>query len=291
MRTQFPVFDLHCDTPVALTDRNQRLAENDLHISLARESKLFSHTQVYSFCCVYDKNGDALTIPEAEAQFTKSLSNFYSELSLHSDTHRLCRNTEDLLKATQEGKHAVFLSLEGPEVIGCDAGRLEELKELGIVMTTLTWNHANILAGSHKTGEGLTPEGKAFVRRAQQLGILIDVSHLSERAFWDLCDISVAPIVASHSNSRAVCDNTRNLTDKQFKTICNFDGLVGLNLYAPFLREGGKATFDDVRRHIDHFLELGGKHHLALGGDLDGCPISSRSCLPLNHSGGIRFEP
>ena len=271
MRTQFPVFDLHCDTAVELCAQHKPLAENDLQIDLAREAKLLSHTQVYSFCCVYDDHGDALTIPEAEDKFIRSISNFYSELALHSDTHKLCRTMEDLLKATQEKKHAVFLSLEGPEVIGCDPGRLEELKELGIVMTTLTWNHANILAGSHKTGGGLTPEGKAFVRRAQELGILIDVSHLSEQAFWDLCDISIAPIVASHSNSRAVCGNSRNLTDKQFKAICNFNGLVGLNLYAPFLRDDPGATFDDVRRHIDHFLELGGKHHLALGGDLDGC--------------------
>lgn len=271
MRTKFPVFDLHCDTALELSEQNKPLSQNDLHIDLAREASLLSHTQVYSFCCVCDRRGDALTIPEAEEKFTKALFNFYTELSLHTDTHKLCRSTEDLLEATQTGKHAVFLSLEGPEVIGCDPGRLEELKDLGFVMTTLTWNHANLLAGSHKTGEGLTPEGKAFVRRAQELGILIDVSHLSEQAFWDLCDISYAPIVASHSNSRAVCDHSRNLTDRQFKTICNFDGLVGINLYTPFLTEAKTASFDDVRRHIDHFLELGGKHHIALGGDLDGC--------------------
>jgi membrane dipeptidase len=117
----------------------------------------------------------------------------------------------------------------------------------------------------------LTDRGRAFVRRAQELGILIDVSHLSEKAFWDLVDITSAPIVASHSNSRAVCDHSRNLTDKQFKVICNLGGLVGLNLYGPFLNPSGKADFSDVKRHLDHFLALGGQHHLALGGDLDGC--------------------
>lgn len=271
MREKFPVFDLHCDTAVELFQQKKDWRQNDLQLDLNRADRLMSHIQVYAFCCVYDKNYEPLTRGEAEQKFISALMDFYDRLERHKQTHRLCRCTEDLIQTVKEGKHAVFLSLEGPEVIGCDPGRLEELKSLGIVMTTLTWNHRNLLAGSHATGEGLTPEGKAFVRRAQELGIVIDVSHLSEQAFWDLCDITSAPIVASHSNSRAVCDHSRNLTDKQFKTICNFGGLVGLNLYSPFLRAEGRADFGDVKRHIDHFLELGGGHHLSLGGDLDGC--------------------
>ena len=178
---------------------------------------------------------------------------------------------EDLILAAKENKQGVFLSLEGPEAVNCDPDRLDELKDLGFLMTTLTWNYPNALAGPHGTDLGLTDQGKAYVRRAQELGILIDVSHLSEKAFWELCDITMAPIVASHSNSRAVCNHSRNLTDKQFQVICNFGGLVGLNLYAPFLNESGRADFSDVKRHLDHFLELGGQHHIALGGDLDGC--------------------
>ena len=109
---------------------------------------------------------------------------------------------------------------------------------------------------------------------------MIDVSHLSDRAFFDLCDITTAPFVASHSNSRAVCGHVRNLTDEQFRILCNFGGLVGLNLYAPFLNDSGRAEFSDVRRHLDHFLELGGEHRLALGGDLDGC-----DALPAGFTG------
>ena len=280
MRQQFPVFDLHCDTAVELFAQKKDWGSSDLHVDLTRAGQLLHHIQVYSFCCVYGPRGEALTREEAEEKFIASVSAFYTELQRHKDTHRLCRCAEDMLAAAKQGKQSVFLSLEGPEVIGCDPGRLEELKELGIVMTTLTWNHANLLAGSHKTGEGLTPQGKAFVRRAQELGIVIDVSHLSDRAFRDLCDVTTAPIVASHSNSRAVCGNSRNLTDEQFKIICNFGGLVGLNLYAPFLRENGQADFSDFKRHMDHFLELGGAHHLALGGDLDGC-----DALPIGFTG------
>lgn len=271
MRAEFPVFDLHCDTAVELSLQKKQLASNDLHIDLERAGKLLTHHQFYAFCCVYDKGGLPLPQPLAESRFYTAVSDFYSQLSANAVRARLCRNVEDLIDAAKGGRQGVFLSLEGPEVIDCDPERLEELKELGFLMTTLTWNHPNALAGPHGTEQGLTDRGRAFVRRAQELGIVVDVSHLSEKAFWDLIDITTAPIVASHSNSRAVCDHTRNLTDQQFKVICNLGGLVGLNLYAPFLRREGPADFSDFKRHLDHFLELGGCHHLALGGDLDGC--------------------
>ena len=280
MRERFPVFDLHCDTATELFQQQKDWAQNDLHVDLERAEKLLTHHQFYAFCCVYDQNAQPLPEALAEEKFLGALSNFYTHLERHQDKVRLCRNVEDLIAAAGAGKQGVFLSLEGPEVIGCDPDRLEELKEMGFLMTTLTWNFPNALAGPNGSDQGLTDRGRAFVRRAQELGILIDVSHLSDQAFRDLADITAAPIVASHSNSRAVCNHSRNLSDEQFKVICNLGGLVGLNLYSPFLREEGQADFSDVKRHLEHFLELGGKHHLALGGDLDGCGV-----LPTGFSG------
>lgn len=106
--------------------------------------------------------------------------------------------------------------------------------------------------------------------KAQQLGMLIDVSHLSDEAFWDVISMTQRPIIASHSNSRAVCSVKRNLTDDMFRAICQTGGLAGINLYTEFL--GDSVTLDTVCDHILHFLELdpSGKH-IALGGDLDGC--------------------
>ena len=280
MRERFPVFDLHCDTAVELSLQKKSWAQNDLQIDLDRAGRLLTHHQFYAFCCVYDKGGLPLPPALAESRFYTAVSDFYTQLEQNRERVRLCRCVEDLIVAARENKQGVFLSLEGPEVIGCDPDRLEELKELGFLMTTLTWNFPNELAGPHGTELGLTERGKAFVHRAQELGILIDVSHLSEKAFWDLIHVTTAPIVASHSNSRAVCGHSRNLSDEQFKVICNLGGLVGLNLYAPFLRPTPGADFSDVRRHVDHFLELGGQHHLALGGDLDGCDL-----LPVGFRG------
>ena len=271
MRETFPVFDLHCDTATELVLQHQSWQKNSMQLDLDRASKLMSHIQVYAFCCVYGNEFKPLSPADAEMRFFNAVSNFYTELERHKDTHRLCRSTEDMVAAVGEGKHPVLLALEGPEAIGCDPGRLGELKDLGFVMTTLTWNYRNDLAGSHVTGEGLSPKGKAFVHQAQDLGLVIDVSHLSDKAFWDLVDITSAPFIASHSNSRAICSHSRNLTDEQFKVIRNLRGVVGLNLYAPFLRESGKADFSDVKRHLDHWMELGGENYISLGGDLDGC--------------------
>lgn len=111
-------------------------------------------------------------------------------------------------------------------------------------MIAPAWNAQNALTGSCMTGGGLTAQGKEFVRRAQKLGMILDVSHISEKAFWDLCDITEKPFVASHSNSRAICKHVRNLTDEQFKALCEAGGTAGLNLYGAFLRDEGRPTLE-----------------------------------------------
>ena len=202
--------------------------------------------------------------------FISMLPYFQAQLFQYSARIQLCRTADDALAALSAGRCGAFLSIEGAESISCDPGLLDEAWAQGIRMITLTWNYRNALAGSCHTGEGLSAQGREFARRAQKLGIILDVSHLSDRAFWDLCEISEKPIVSSHSNSRAVCANPRNLTDEQFQAICRLGGTAGLNLYSLFLSDR-PATFEDIYRHLDHFLSLGGDGHVALGGDLDGC--------------------
>ena len=137
-------------------------------------------------------------------------------------------------------------------------------------MTTLGWNEQNSLCGSHATGGGLTEQGRAYFLEAQRLGMIVDVSHASDEAFFDMLEIANKPIIASHSNSRAVCPSSRNLTDDMFKAICENGGVAGINLYTEFV--GGQKDMDAVCRHVAHFLELDPTgSHIALGGDLDGC--------------------
>ena len=142
----------------------------------------------------------------------------------------------------------------------------------------------NALTGSHETGGGLTQQGREYVRQAQQLGMIIDVSHISDEAFWDIMDITDKPVVASHSNSRGVCNVSRNLTDDMFRAICQSGGVAGFNQYPEFI--GMDATLDTACDHILHFLELDPEgRHIALGGDLDGC-----ECL-CNGFEGIQSYP
>ena len=167
---------------------------------------------------------------------------------------------------------SAILTIEGPAGFGFDPALLEDLWKVGFRITTLGWNEDNVLSGSHMTGGGLTDLGREYVREAQRLGMLIDVSHLSDRGFFDIMDMTEAPIIASHSNSRAVRNHSRNLSDEMFLEIVNTGGVAGLNLYTDFI--GENADLDMCCDHVFHFMELDPSgRHIALGGDLDGCEV------------------
>ena len=132
------------------------------------------------------------------------------------------------------------------------------------------WNRANVLSGTNaeEPERGLSAAGRDFIHVLEEHAIYPDVSHLSDAGFWDLVHIARRPIVASHSNARAVCPHRRNLTDDQFRAIRDSGGVAGLNLYLDFV---GQPTMDALVAHVEHFLALDGEKTLCLGGDLDGC--------------------
>lgn len=261
----YTFFDGHCDTPIELWRCGAHLRENALHVSLERAKRLGGYAQFFAFCTAWMENG----MSHAE-QYARALAYFKEQLRENGDSITLCRTIAEADAAQGAGKAAAFLAIEGAEAIDCDPGRLDEAHEQGVRMISLVWNIENALTGSCWTGGGLTAQGKEFFRRAQKLGMIVDVSHLSERGFWDMAELAEKPIVASHSNSKAVCAHARNLTDEQFRAICQLGGTAGLNLAGAFLTEEGTATFDAFRRHLDHFLTLGGEEHVAVGLDLDG---------------------
>ena len=273
----YTIFDGHCDTPIELWRNQAALRENSSAISLSRAKTLGGYAQFFAFCTAWIEDGLSHT-----EQYRRALAYFMNQLHENADMAALCRTTEDAETAIRAGKAAAFLAIEGAEAIDCDPGRLDEAYEQGVRMISLIWNIDNSLTGSCKTGTGLTQKGKDFFRRAQRLGMVVDVSHLSERGFWDMTELAEKPIVASHSDAFAVCPHPRNLTDAQFRAICDLGGTAGLNLYGPFLTDGPRVTFDDLRRHLDHFLDLGGEGHLALGADLDGCSVLPEGFAALN---------
>ena len=269
---KLPVFDLHCDTALALSERAQQytsLRSNHRHVDLTRAGELGGYAQCFAM----------FTTPDFDKWFSKPvtevfdvmLANLEKEIELNSDLIAKAGSTAEIKANHAAGKMSAILTLEGPAGINFDAGRLEELYQRGFRISTLGWNEKNILTGSHVTGGGLTDAGREYVKECQRLGILVDVSHISDEAFWDIMEITEAPIVASHSNLRSVCGHSRNLTEDMYKAIVQTGGTAGINLCAPFIKESG-ADFDATCDHIFRMLEIDPTgEHVSLGGDLDGC--------------------
>ena len=205
-----------------------------------------------------------------EMVFQLELDVILAELERNKRTMSLAYSPEDVRKNLEKGKMSAILTIEGPAGFGFDPELLEDLYKVGFRISSLGWNEQNVLTGSHVTGGGLTDLGRAYVKEAQRLGMIIDVSHISDEGFWDIMKFTEKPIIATHSNSRAVCNHSRTLTDDMFRAIIETGGVAGFNQCAPFV--GDKPNLDTICDHILHFLELDpeGKH-IALGADLDGC--------------------
>lgn len=263
------LFDGHCDTSFLLWSEKQSLLQNTCHVDLVKASSFHAYAQVFAFCS-YAGMTDRIPCTQEE-YLTIPLRLLRGEVERNGERIGFAATAADIKELNAKGKAAALLSVEGPEVVGCDPERLPQLRADGFCMSTLTWNADNALAGCHTGSKKLADRGRAYVRAAQENHIIIDVSHLSVSSFWDIVDITMKPIVASHSDCRALCDHSRNLTDDQLRAIADTGGTVGLNLYQPFL--GENADFDTLRAHLEHMLAICGERHVALGGDLDGCDL------------------
>lgn len=200
-----------------------------------------------------------------------SIDHFYEQVLTCPDM-MFIRNQADLAESLAMGKIGALLSLEGVDGLQGSIPILRLLHRLGVRAAGLTWNHANWAADGvmEPRGGGLTAQGKTFVTECDKLGILVDVSHLSERAFWDVADLASRTIIASHSNAKTLLNHPRNLTDDQIRAIIALQGLIGITYVPWFVAVGEQVTVDDVLRHIDHVGGLGGEQHIMLGSDFDG---------------------
>ena len=198
---------------------------------------------------------------------------------------RVCRNASEIRATVEAGAMATVLHFEGAEPIDRDFRMLEVLYESGLRSLGPVWSRPNIFGhgvpfrfpSTPDTGPGLTDEGKALVRICNELRILIDLSHLNEKGFWDIAAMSSAPLVATHSNAHAICPHSRNLTDRQLAAIRHSGGVVGINYATCFLRADGRMLADtpleQLVRHADYLIEHLGVDGVALGSDFDGAVI------------------
>lgn len=254
----FPLFDAHCDTASAVFGWDD-LRNNIVHTDLIRGGKYSPRGQVYAMWL----DGEA-----PQSTFWALVDHFLWETERNADILQLCRSYEDIKKSFAEGKQAAVVSVEGAQLFGCSIEGLERAYEKGVRIVHLCWNSDNALCGAAMdSGSGLTGQGRDFVKRCGELGVVIDLSHASDAASRDVINLGCAKLMAGHSNSRAICDVKRNLPDSLMAAIAGSGGVIGLNLYPQFL---GGSDIALVRRHAEHMLAVCGEKNVCLGCDFDG---------------------
>ena len=202
------------------------------------------------------------------------IDRFYKELHDHEDKMMLFTKVSDVREAEKHGKIAAMLSIEGGEAVEADLGILRMLHRLGLRAMTLTWNERNQIAdgaGEGRTKGGLTNFGVELVKEMNNIGMVVDVSHLSDPGFFDVIETTTKPVIASHSNCRAICNHRRNLTDDMIKILADNGGVMGMNFSAAFVDENKeKATLERVLDHVDHIVKVASVDHVGIGSDFDG---------------------
>ena len=268
------IVDMHCDTLLSL-DENTHLRNNDLDIDLIKMKQSNYLLQNFAIFTNYDKVKDRVPY------VLKNINKFYKELEVNKDLIKQVFSYKDI----EENKlMSAMLTLEEGDAINDDLDILELYYRLGVRMIALTWNFKNSIGSPNftpnpdryqmlrtlNTTDGLTPFGKEYVKKCNELGIIIDVSHLGDKGFEDVLELSTKPIVASHSNARAICDVARNLSDEMILKLHKNNGVMGMNFCEDFISNDSNGSVENIIKHIDHIKELGCIDNIGLGSDFDG---------------------
>lgn len=271
------VLDAHIDTVLDIVKGRDILVRSDQgHVDLPRLEEGGVDVQVFALFIEPEYKPE-----RALAQVLRLWDALHRTIDSARGRMALVTSELDLDRALAAGRLAAILSVEGGEAIGQDLANLRVLAALGVRAMGLTWNERNAIAdGAGEAADcgGLTRFGRQVVHQMHQLGMVVDVSHLNERSFWDVLGCAEGPIIASHSNARALCDHPRNLRDEQIVALAKAGGVMGMNFYADFLTSSGPqaADIEQVVRHIDHISELVGPGHVGLGSDFDGISRTPR---------------
>lgn len=262
------VIDLHCDVLLRLYDSQGKLKfKNAPELDTSYEKLVKGGAYVQAFAIFIEPD------MKSDEKFQAALDQihyFYTDVLGNNPNMKLIKEWQDFDRL-QEGEIGAMLTLEGVDAIGNDLKKLTILHQLGVRSIGLTWNNANLAAdgAGEARGAGLTTFGREIVQFNNEHKILTDVSHLCEKAFWDVMEEAKYPI-ASHSNAKALCDHPRNLSDEQAKAMFDKNGMIHVVYCPPFVKAEGEVTIADLIKHIDHFCSLGGVKQIGLGSDFDG---------------------
>ncbi len=265
------IIDLHCDTiSMCANNSHYSLRNNSGHIDALR----LRAGNVMAQCFAIYTPSDS--VETAWAYYQSCVDVFHREINSNSDLIAQARSVSDIEHNESISRISAILTIEDSAALDGKIERLNRFYADGVRMASLTWNNENSLGYPNssdfdKMFMGLKPFGIECVERMNELGIIVDVSHLSEGGFWDVYRYSSKPFAASHSCARALCDHPRNLTDEQLRAIANKGGIVGVNFVPSFLRNGSNmGRISDVVRHIKYIADVAGIDTVALGSDFDG---------------------
>ena len=270
------LIDLHCDTIwMLMREKDTNLKNNRFCVDVEKLKSVGSMAQFFA-CFIYM---DAIT---GENRYDigyelalEMIARGKKEFAECSQDMLLACSFDDMIKNNEDGKMSAFLTVEEGGILNGDLNRLQTLYDEGIRLITLTWNHENCIGYPNSKEEaimqkGLKPFGVEVIEKMNQLGMIIDVSHLSDGGFWDVLTYSNKPVVASHSNARSLCNHPRNLFDEMIKALADKGGIAGVNMYPYFINKNGKATVEDIADHVWHMYQTGGENVIAVGTDFDG---------------------
>ncbi|MDO4534195.1 MAG: dipeptidase [Clostridium perfringens] len=261
--------DFHCDTAYILfKNKGKTLKDNDLKVNVEKLKRGKALGQFFALFIDDKENNDSFRT------CLSMLNNLKSELNKSNGDIKICRGYNDYKDNKVSGKISAFLTIEGGEAIKDNLDSINFFKAQGVSLITLTWNYENNIGYPNYKytykDRGLKKFGLEAIERMNDLGIIIDVSHLSDGGFYDVLKYSKKPFVASHSNSRFITNHSRNLTDDMIKKLSNKGGVLGINFCSSFLGESKIAKVDDMVKHIRYIRNIGGVECISLGTDFDG---------------------
>lgn len=268
------VVDLHADTIARLLYEGGNFDHNPYMIDLEKLKK--GHYLLQNLALFTYREG--LEVPEITTM--NLVDKYYEVLEKYPDDVAMVLRFEDIKKNYENHKISLLLTLEDGGVVFNDLSMLRNYYRLGVRMIALTWNFFNGIGYPNVKGDdiyhiekekGLTKFGLAYIKEMERLGIIIDVSHLGDKGFWDVYHNTTKPFVASHSNAREICGVARNLDDAMIKALASRGGVIGINYCAAFLKDGAEVSkIEDMIKHIKHLRKVGGIDCIALGSDFDG---------------------
>lgn len=276
---QMRFVDLHCDTIVCeiMKSRGEkRLRSNPQgHLDLERLQKAGSLVQAFALFISKDakEHGYADSNLDPWTFFNVAADWYERELADNADILAPVLRYADIAANAAAGKIGALLTVEDGMPLEGELSRLDEMYHRGVRLITVTWNHENSLGYPNATApdKGLKPFGFAALTRMNELGIIADVSHLSDAGFWDIAEHTKKPFVASHSNARALCPVMRNLSDEMLRALAQKGGVTGLNFASYFLAENSRYTYTkDLVRNARYIADKAGVATVALGSDFDG---------------------